>query len=483
MPMPSYDVAIIGAGVVGCAIARQLSRYDLRVALIDAAEDVAMGASRANSAIVHAGYDCPPGSLEARLNVKGNALFSSWCTELDVPLQRCASLVVAFNEEEDATVQALYQRGLQNGVPDMKVMTGDEARSFEPALSQQVTSALYAGTAGITCPYQLTIACAENARHNGVDWLLGRPVCAMRREGNHIVISAGDDTIEAAYVVNAAGVYSDEISRMLGDDSFTVKPRKGEYMLFDRKATCVKTVIFQTPSKMGKGILVSPTVDGNMFIGPTAQDMTDKTDNTVTDEGIALLKTMALKSVPSIDMRSVITAFAGIRAQPSTGDFIIGISDKEPRLIQAAGICSPGLTSSPAIAEEVTMLLEKTGLTLRPKASFDPYRKAIPEFRHMNDDQRSVLIDQDARYGRVICRCETITEGEIVEAIKRGATTLDGVKRRTRAGMGRCQGGFCSPRVMEILSRELGVPMTKLTKSGGKSYLLSGELKGGLSDD
>ena len=482
MPVSPFDVAVVGAGVVGCAIARELSRYDLRVALIDAAEDVAMGASRANSAIVHAGYDCPPGSVEARLNVRGNELFTRWCEELEVPLQRCASLVVAFSEDEDATVRALYERGLKNGVPDMKIMTGDEARAFEPALSDQVTSALYAGTAGITCPYQLTIACAENARDNGVEWLLGRPVSAMRREGDVVAITAGGETITARYVVNAAGVFSDEVSRMLGDDSFAVKPRKGEYMLFDRKATCVKTVIFQTPSKLGKGILVSPTVDGNMFIGPTAQDMTDKTDNTVTDEGIAQLKAMALKSVPTIDMRSVITAFAGVRAQPSTGDFVIGISEKEPRLIQAAGICSPGLTSSPAIAEEIASLLQKAGLSLKPKAGYNPRRKAIPAFRHMSDEDRAALIERDPRYGRVICRCETITEGEIVEAIRRGATSLDGVKRRTRAGMGRCQGGFCSPRVMEILSRELGRPMTSLTKSGGGSYLLSGELKGGQGD-
>ena len=475
--MPQYDVAIVGAGVVGCAVARQLSRYDLRIALIDAAEDVAMGASRANSAIVHAGYDCPAGSVEARLNVRGNELFTSWCRDLDVPLQRVGSLVVGFSAEDENALRALYERGLKNGVPGMKLISGDEARAMEPFLSKDATMALYAATGGITCPYQLTIACAENARDNGAKWLMNHPVTAMRRVENEIVITAGGEEITTRYVVNAAGVFSDEVSRMLGDDSFSVHPRKGEYMLFDRKNTCVRTVIFQTPSKLGKGILVSPTVDGNMFIGPTAVDMDDKRDTSVTAEGIAQLTKMSKKSVPAVNMRAVITSFAGVRAQPSTGDFVIGISKAEPRLIQAAGICSPGLTSSPAIAEEIDRLLHVAGLVMHEKATYNPIRRAIPEFRKLDNAERAALIAKDPRYGRIICRCETISEGEIVEAIRRGARSLDGVKRRTRAGMGRCQGGFCSPRVMDILARELNIPMTELTKFGGESKLLAGRLK------
>ena len=472
-----FDVAIVGAGVVGCAIARQLSRYDLRIALIDAAEDVAMGASRANSAIVHAGYDCPPGSVEARMNVLGNALYRQWADELEVPFKRCGSFVIGFGPEDEKVLRDLYDRGVKNGVPGMTLMPGCEARAMEPALSKDVTMALFAATGGITCPYQMTIACAENARENGAEWLLNHPVTAMRREGDFVVITAGGEEIKTRYVVNAAGVFSDEVSRMLGDDSFTVRPRKGEYMLLDRKSTCVETVIFQTPSKLGKGILVAPTVDGNMFAGPTAVDMTDKRDTSVTPEGIAQLTAMSKKSVPSIDLRSVITSFAGVRAQPSTGDFIIGASKAEPRLIQAAGICSPGLTSAPAIAGEIARILRASGLEMTEKANYNPIRKAIPEFRNMNNEERAALIEKDPRFGRVICRCETITEGEIVEAIRRGARSLDGVKRRTRAGMGRCQGGFCSPRVMEILSRELNVPMTELTKFGGESKLLVGALK------
>lgn len=475
--MANYDIAIIGAGVVGCAIARQLSRYQLRIALIDAAEDVAMGASRANSAIVHAGYDCPVGSAEAGCNVRGNFLYTQWCKELDVPLQRVGSLVAGFGEEDEKTLRALYERGVQNGVPDMELVSGDRAREIEPSLSSEVTLALWAPTCGITCPYQMTIACAENARENGVEWILNAKVSSMRDTGEAIEIQAGERTVTAAYVVNAAGVYADEVSRMLGDASFSIHPRKGEYLLMDRNACIARTVIFQTPSKLGKGVLVSPTVDGNIFAGPTAVDMQDKADTSVTAEGIDSLTRLAHKSVPALNLRAVITSFAGVRAQPSTGDFVIGVSSANPRLVQAAGICSPGLTSAPAIAEKIDAILHEAGLAMPEKADYKPLRQAIPEFRKLSDEEKSALIEKDARFGRIICRCETITEGEIVEAIRRGARSLDGVKRRTRAGMGRCQGGFCAPRVMEILSRELNVPMTELTKFGGNSKLLVGKLK------
>ncbi|MBQ2954988.1 MAG: FAD-dependent oxidoreductase [Clostridia bacterium] len=477
MSATNYDVAVIGAGVVGCAIARQLSRYQLKLALIDAAEDVAMGASRANSAIVHAGYDCPPGSVEARLNVKGNAMYDAWCADLDVPIQRIGSLVIGFDEQDEKVLEELYDRGIKNGVPGMELISGDRAREIEPSLSGEVTKALYAATGAISCPYQMTIACAENAKENGCEWLLGHPVTEMKVVDGVVEITMGEEKITAKHVVNAAGVFADEVSAMLGDSSFTVSPRKGEYMLLDRTATSVKTVIFQTPSKLGKGVLVAPTVDGNMFAGPTAVNQTDKLDTSVSQEGIDQLSALSRKSVPTINLRSVITSFAGVRAQPSTGDFIIQISEVCPQLIQAAGICSPGLTSAPAIAEEVDSLLRKAGAELVEKEDYNPIRKAIPEFRHLSNEERTQLIEKDSRYGRIICRCETITEGEIVEAIRRGARSLDGVKRRTRAGMGRCQGGFCGPRVMEILSRELGIPMTELTKFGGNSRLLTGVLK------
>ena len=471
--MREYDVAIIGAGITGSAIARRLSRWQLRVALIDGAADVAMGASRANSAIVHAGYDCPPGSLEAKLNVEGNRLYTQWCEELDVPLKRCGSFVAAFTEEEAAHVRELYERGLKNGVPGMRIISGDEARKMEPMLSGDCVCALLAETGGITCPYEMTIACAENARRNGVEWLMEHPVTAIAANDAGFVISAGGEEISAKRVINAAGLFSDEIARMIGDDSFTVKARKGEYLLLDRAAQTPNVVIFQTPSKMGKGILVSPTVDGNSFAGPTAVNQDDKYDTSVSAEGIRELQTQAKKSTPGIDFRNVITSFAGLRAQPSTGDFIIRPSDVDARFIHAAGICSPGLTSAPAIADYVENLVRESGLELIEDPNYDPNRQHIRAFRHMNAGEKAQAIAENPLYGRIICRCETITEAEVVEAVRRGARTLDGVKRRTRAGMGRCQGGFCAPRVMEIISRETGIPMEELTKFGGGSYLIA----------
>ena len=470
--MQKYDVAIIGAGVVGAAIARALGQYQLNTALIEAAEDVAMGASRANSAIVHAGYDCPPEKLEAALNVRGNVLMTSWCEELEVPLSRCGSLVIGFDDDDKNVIESLYQRGLTNGVPDMKLIDGDEARKLEPALSKAVTCALWAGTGGITCPYQLTVACAENARDNGCEWLLGSPVTRIEHCDNGLIVHMNDRAIEAKYVINAAGVFADEIARMVGDDSFSIHPRKGEYMLMDRSATTVEKVIFQTPSALGKGILVSPTVDGNCFAGPTALDIVDKRDNSTTDEGLAQLQQMSLKSVPDLNLRAVITSFAGIRAQPSTGDFIIEPCKTQPRMIHAAGICSPGLTSAPAIAERICKLLNQSALDMPMRSDYNPRRPRIEMFREMNDEERRVAIAKNPNYAKVICRCETITEAEIIEAIRRGARNVDAVKRRTRAGMGRCQGGFCGPRVMDILARELGIGLDEVTKSGGNSWLV-----------
>lgn len=473
-----YDVVIVGGGVTGCAIARELSRYAARTVLVEAAEDVAMGSSKANSAIVHAGYDCEPGSVMARVNVRGNALFTKWCEELDVPLGRCGSLVVGFDEADRAQIERLYAQGVQNGVPDMEIVDGGRARELEPSLSEAVTCALYAQTGGITCPYELTIACSENARANGVEFKLNAPVTAIERLADGgFALACGDERIEANYVVNAAGLFADDIARMAGDDSFSISPRKGEYLLMDRNACRTFKVVFQTPSKMGKGVLVSPTVDGNIFAGPTAVDQTDKRDTEVTQAGIDALRRQAIRSVPSLDFRSVITSFAGLRAIPSTEDFILRASERAPHMVHAAGICSPGLSSAPAIAEEVAALLRAQGLTLKENRTFEPRRSHIAAFRRMTREQQAAAIAENPLYGRIICRCETVTEAEIVEAIRRGARSVDGVKRRTRAGMGRCQGGFCSPRVMDILSRELRLPMDEITKFGGKSNLVVGKLK------
>lgn len=477
MRKDQYDVLIIGAGVTGCAIARELSHTGLKIALSDAYDDVAMGASRANSAIVHAGYDCVPGTLMAKLNVRGNEMFDDVCESLNVPLLRVGSFVIAFGEEDEKELNNLLERGRANGVPGLEIISGERAREMEPKLSDDVTAALWAPTAGITCPYELTIAMSENARANGADILLRKRAAAIDYANDEFTVKFEDGTsVSAKYVVNAAGVYADEVARLIGDDSFTISPRKGEYMLLDKQALCVGTVIFQTPSKLGKGVLVSPTVDGNIFAGPTAQDKVEKNDTQTTPEGLAELKKFSLKSVPTLNLRQVITSFAGVRAQPSTGDFIIRPSDKNARFIHAAGICSPGLSSAPAIAEYVRGLIKEAGADTAERADAIYVREHAKPFRQMDADERAEAYKRNPLYGRIICRCETVTEAEIVDAIHRGATTVDGVKRRTRAGMGRCQGGFCAPRVMEILSRELGVPTESLTKFGGKSYMVAGKL-------
>ena len=477
MRKDQYDVLIIGAGVTGCAIARELSHTGLKIALSDACDDVAMGASRANSAIVHAGYDCVPGTLMAKLNVRGNEMFDDVCESLNVPLLRVGSFVIAFGAEDEKELNNLLERGRANGVPGLEIISGERAREMEPKLSDDVTAALWAPTAGITCPYELTIAMSENARANGAEILLRKRAIAIDCADDEFTVKFEDGTqVSARYVVNAAGVYADEVARLIGDDSFTISPRKGEYMLLDKQALCVGTVIFQTPSKLGKGVLVSPTVDGNIFAGPTAQDKVEKNDTQTTPEGLAELKKFSLKSVPTLNLRQVITSFAGVRAQPSTGDFIIRPSDKNARFIHAAGICSPGLSSAPAIAEYVRGLIKEAGADTAERADAIYVREHAKPFRSMDAEERAEAYKRNPLYGRIICRCETVTEAEIVDAIHRGATTVDGVKRRTRAGMGRCQGGFCAPRVMEILSRELGVPTESLTKFGGKSYMVAGKL-------
>ena len=471
-----FDIAIVGAGTTGCAIARHLSRFDLKIALVEAAEDVAAGSSRANSAIVHAGFDAKPGSLMARLNVRGNAVFEDWCRELSIPYNRCGSLVSAFTPDDEATLRDLLARGEANGVPGLRIVSGDEARALEPRLSKEALSALWAPTAAIACPYEFCIACAENARANGAVWKLGAPVTAMRDLGDAVEVAAGAETFRARFVVDAAGVFADDVARLLGDDSFSIRARKGEYLLLDRAAAPLARVLFPCPTKLGKGILVSPTVDGNSFAGPTAVDQESKTDTSVTAEGIATLKKVGLRSVPDLDFRKAITLFAGLRAQPSEGDFVIRRSAACPRLVLAAGICSPGFTSAPAIAETVEGILAEAGLALRERADWNPRRERPVPFRRMDEAQRAAAIAANPLHGRIVCRCETVTEAEIVDAIRRGATTLDAVKRRTRAGMGRCQGGFCSPRVMEILCEELHLSPLEITKCGGESRLLVGTL-------
>jgi glycerol-3-phosphate dehydrogenase len=474
------DVAVIGAGVVGALTARELSRYRLSVCMLEKAEDVAMGTSKANSAIIHAGFDCKPGSLMAKLNVRGNRMMERVTQELSVPFQRCGALVLAFDQEDRKTLEELLERGRRNGVPELSILTGDEARALEPALSSEVVAALSAPTSGIVCPYELTIAAAGNAMDNGVQLKTGfRLASAVRKEDHWELTSAAGETVSARYVVNAAGLYADQVAALFGDAQYTITPRRGEYLLLDRKqGGTVSRTIFQCPTKMGKGILVTPTVDHNLLLGPTSVDQQDKTDLSTTAEGIREVIRLAGKSVPGVQTRAVITSFTGLRAGTAAHDFTV-----EPSAVGNAlhliGIESPGLSSAPALAELAVEKLREMGLDCTEKEDFDPHREGIPKFRELDNETRKALIEKDPRFGQIICRCETVTEGEIVQALHRNppAHDLDGVKRRTRTGMGRCSGGFCTPQAVEIIARELGISPEQVTKCGGASRLLTGRTK------
>lgn len=470
----TYDVAVVGAGVVGGLIARELSRYKLSVALLEKCNDVAMGTTKSNSAIVHGGFDAVNGTIKAELNVKGTAMMHELCKKLSVPYKNNGSLVVAFSEDEMKHIAVLYERGVKNGVPGLSVIDKEQLRKIEPNISSEAVGALLCESAGIVCPYELTIASVENAVTNGVEFIRNCEVKAISDNGEIYTLETSQGEISAKFIINAAGNYSDDLARMVGDDSIHLVPRKGEYYLLDKSVGNLAThTIFQCPNEMGKGILVTPTVDGNLLIGPTALNMDDKEDNDTTPEGLREIVEKALKSVPTVSVRNAITSFAGVRAHPVNDDFIIGWSEKSERFLNVAGVESPGLSASPAIAVLVREILsEKAELT--EKEDYTEERKAPVRFRHMNDEERAELIKKNSAYGRIVCRCETITEGEINDAINApaGARDVDGVKRRTRAGMGRCQGGFCGSKVVEILARELNVPMNEITKFGGESKII-----------
>lgn len=469
-----YDVAVVGAGVIGSLTARELSRYSIKVALVEKCNDMAMGTSKANSAIVHAGFDAKPGTLKAKLNVEGTALMPSLCETLHVPFKPVGSLVVAFSDEEMDTVKELLDRGNANNVPGLEIYDKAKLKEEEPTISDEAKGALWAPSAGIVCPYELTIAAAENAVINGTEFIRNFEVKSIDFDGEVFTISNGTDSIKAKYIINAAGVYCDEIAALIGDNSIHTTPRKGEYMLCDKSiGSLAKHTIFQCPSKMGKGILVTPTVDGNLLLGPSALDIEDKEDVTTTADTLAEILEIAKKSVPVLTTREVITSFAGLRAHCDKDDFIIEKSEKNAQFINVAGIESPGLSSAPAIALYVKDIV-MAEIKAEEKADFNPTREEPVRFRHMSNEERKALIEKNPAYGRIICRCETITEGEIIDAIKApaGARDVDGVKRRTRAGMGRCQGGFCGSKVVELLAQELGVEINEITKFGGNSKIL-----------
>ena len=476
-----YDAVIVGGGAVGCAVARWLSRYRLRICLAERGEDVCVGTSKANSAICHAGFDAPIGSAKARFNVAGSRMMEALSLELDFPYRRCGALVLCFDEADIPRLEELKRRGERNGVEGLTVLDRASLRRQEPRVSPEAAAALYAPTSAIICPFGMTIALAENAAANGCEFRFDTEVRRIRREGGHFLLETNRGTLESRVVIAAAGVYGDALHNQLCETKLTIVPRRGEYCLLDRRdGELVQHTIFQLPSAMGKGVLVSPTVHGNLLVGPTAVDQEEKDCTATTAAGLRRVAETAARSVPSLPMRDVITSFAGLRAHLTGGDddFIVG--ESADGFFEAVGIESPGLSSAPAIGQYLAELAaEKLGAA--EKDDFLPERQDIPRPREMDLAARQALIEKDPAYASVVCRCEQITEGEIREAIRRGARSLDGVKRRVRAGMGRCQGGFCTPRVLELLHEELGIPMTELTKSGGDSRLLAGRTKEVLS--
>ncbi len=476
-----YDVLIIGCGVVGAATAFQLSKYQLKTAVLERENDVAMGTTKANSAILHAGYDPRPGTLMAKLNVRGAALAAELCSALDVPREQVGSLVLALSEEDLPKIQELYRRGIANGVPGVQLLSGEEAKAMEPNLAPEVCGALYAPTAAICSPWELCLALAETAVRNGVELHLETAVQGMQQTENGWTVQTNQGDFQAKYVINAAGTDAAAVHDMAAPHAFDIAPSSGQYWLLDKsEGDRVSHVIFQVPSAAGKGVLVAPTVHGNLIVGPDAR-ATGPHDTSVTAAGLAYVQSCARRSVPSIDFRANIRNFAGVRAK-SGEDFILQWADDVRGFLDLAGTASPGLTAATAIGEYAVELLQQDGLALQPKENFICARHRV-RFKELPPEDRAALVQGNPAYGKVICRCETVTEGEILDALHGPIPprSLDGVKRRTNAGMGRCQGGFCGPRVAELLHRELGIPLGEVLQDQAGSWLLRRETKGGAA--
>jgi len=473
-----FDVAIIGAGVSGAAIARRLSSFRLRIALVERCIDVSFGVSKANSGIVHAGFHHPLSTLKARLEIAGNGMFDALEAELGFPFRRVGIVVAAFSEEEMKTVARLYEQGAANGVRGLEIAGRDRMHTLEPALSRDVVGGLFAPTGGIVEPYRFVFALVESAVASGVVLFTGWEVASARRRGECWRLrSRAGETLDARWVVNAAGLHADAVSAMFMAEDFTITPRKGEEYILERgSAGPPRRVIFPVPARSSKGVLVIPTVEGTVMLGPTAEEVDDKEDVSTTPENLARVFDFASRLVPSISRRDIITSFAGLRPALPGDDFFIEVSKTAPCFVQVAGIQSPGLTASPAIAERVTDLLRGAGLNLAEKPGAP---RSIPRMERTRDhtaQEVDLLAARDPAYAHIVCRCEGVSEAEVVEAIRKGHATLDGIKYYTRAGMGRCQGGFCTYRIMMLISRETGVPLEAVTSHGKGSELVTGRI-------
>jgi glycerol-3-phosphate dehydrogenase len=471
-PLPQRaDVVVIGGGVCGCAVARELSRYELDVVLVDKECEVNRGSSHSNSAMIHSGLDPKPGSRKARFNLRGNELYPDLCRQLQVPFRRCGAYIVALAEEERPHLEELLERGRANGVPELEIISGEAMREREPLVLG--TAALWAPTTGIVSTHQLVPALAENAAANGVTFCLEAPVTGVEVDGGRVrAVQTGRGGVVARWVVNAAGLWADEVAALAGVGDFTIRPRKGEYYVFDREVHYVSSIIFPTPTPQSKGVTIAPTTDGNTLIGPSSHEVTSKEDLSTTEEGLAHVVAQAQRLCPDVDITQAITSYAGLRAVPDTGDFIIGPT-RVAGFLNVAGIESPGLTAAPAIAEYVAGLIVEADQPAR-KAEFVTERRGLPRFAELTPDEQARLAAEDPDWGHIICRCEHVTRKEVLAAVRSpvGARTLDGIKFRARAGAGRCQGGFCLPRLINLLAEELGVPPEAVTRRGPGSEAL-----------
>lgn len=476
-----YDVIIIGAGVTGCACARELSRFNLKIAVIEKEEDVCAGTSKANSAIIHSGIDCKPGTVKAKMNLLGNSMMDQLSSDLDFEFIRNGSLILCFSKDDLEKLNALYDQGIANGVPGLEILNKEQLKAMEPNLSDAAIAAIYAPTGGIVCPFGMNIAMAENACMNGVEFMLSTEVLDITVNNPGYTLITDKGSFDTRVVVNAAGVYADRFHNMVSSNKIHITPRRGEYCLFDKTVgNLVSKTIFSLPGKLGKGVLVTPTVHGNLLIGPTATNQDDKDFTGTTSEGLESVLSAASRYLNQVPVRQIITSFAGNRAHEDGHEFIIKEVEDAPGFIDAAGIESPGLSSAPAIGVCVCKIVTDI---LKPSENphFNGKRKGILNPKNLSRTDYEKLIKEKPAYGNIVCRCEMITEGEIIDAITRplGARSLDGVKRRTRAGMGRCQSGFCSPKVMDILSKQLNISQLDITKCGGKSQFVISKCKGG----
>jgi glycerol-3-phosphate dehydrogenase len=474
------DVIIIGGGVCGCSLLWELSRYKVNALLLEKENDVACATSKANSAIVHAGYDPEPGTLMARVNVEGNALIEKMSADLDILYSKPGSLVVGFDDEDRKTIEKLLEKGTKNGVPGLRIVEAAELFKMEPNLSREVKCALYAPSAGIIAPWELAFAQAECAIKGGAKVELDCEVKGIAKDGGGFTVKTNKGDFKAKYVVNAAGVDADAVSLMAESAHFKITPKSGEYFILDTtEFSLVNTVVFPCPSKLGKGVLVGPTVHGNIIVGPDSKDF-ERGDYSTTAAGLDYVRKNALRCVPNINFRASIRNFSGIRADAGLEDFIVGESKETPGFFNMAGIKSPGLTSSPAIAKEIVEhLKKKDGLDFSANPQFVGKRK-IMRFKHLSEAEKRAAIAKNPLYGNIICRCETVTEGEILDTFERPLPprSVDAVKRRLAAGMGRCQGGFCGPKVLALVARHWGIKPEDVPKDRAGMYIVTGHTKG-----